>query len=147
VADFSQIPWIKAHIDLYRTDPERAHQWDSSALGGPGVLPTLLLTTRGRRSGEPRPVPLIYGSRGAGYVVIASKGGMPEHPLWFRNLEAEPECEVQVGARTLRARARVAEGQEREELWQAMVGVYPPYDSYQKRTERTIPVVVLDPIA
>jgi len=147
VADFSQIPWIKAHIDLYRTDPERAHHWDSSSLGGPGVLPTLLLTTRGRKSGEPRSVPLIYGTSGAGYVVIASKGGMPQHPLWFRNLEAQPECEIQVGARMLRACARVAEGEEREELWQRLVAVYPPSDSYQKRTERTIPVVVLDPIA
>ena len=146
MTDFSRIPWIQAHIELYRTDPERAHHWDSSELGGPGVIPTLLLTTRGRRSGEPRALPLIYGTHGGSFVVIASKGGMPQHPLWFRNLEAHPECEVQVGTRTLRARARVAEGAERDELWSLMQTIYPPYDAYQKRTERVIPVVVLDPI-
>ena len=97
MANFSEIPWIAEHIRLYRTDPEKAQLWDSRPVGGPGVLPTLLLTTRGRKSGEPRALPLIYGSAGTSYVVIASKGGMPEHPLWFRNLEAEPACEVQVG--------------------------------------------------
>ena len=144
--NFSEIPWIAEHIRLYQTDPEKARLWDSTPLGGPGVLPTLLLTTRGRRSGEPRSLPLIYGEVGDAYVVIASKGGMPSHPLWYRNLEAEPECDVQVGARKLRARARVVEGDERERLWRQMVGVYPPYTDYQKATERTIPVVVLDPI-
>ncbi len=144
--NFAEIPWIAEHIRLYRTDPEKAHQWDSSALGGPGLLPTLLLTTKGRKTGEPRPSPLIYGTDGDAYVVIASKGGMPSHPLWYRNLEASPECELQVGAKKLRARARTAHGAERERLWKQMVAVYPPYTDYQKNTERTIPVVVLDPI-
>ncbi|MBW2281393.1 MAG: nitroreductase family deazaflavin-dependent oxidoreductase [Deltaproteobacteria bacterium] len=119
--------------------------WDSTAAGGPGPLPTLLLTTTGRRSGEPRALPLIYGETGQSYVVIASKGGMPNHPLWFRNLEAQPECQLQVGAKALSARARIAEGEERERLWAEMVELYPPYTGYQKATERTIPVVVLDP--
>ena len=84
---------------------------------------------------------------GESYVVIASKGGMPEHPLWFRNLEANPECEVQVASRKLRARAREAEGAERERLWQQMAKLYPPYDDYQKRAAgRRIPVVVLEPV-
>lgn len=144
--NFSEIPWIKAHIDLYRTDPEKAHLWDSTPVGGPGPLPTLLLTTTGRKSGEPRALPLIYGPAGAGYVVIASKGGMPNHPLWYENLVAKPECEVQVGTKKLRARARVAEGAERERLWKQMVEIYPPYTTYQQNTQRTIPVVVLDPI-
>jgi len=61
MADFSEIPWIKEHIELYRTDPEKAQHWDSTPLGGPGILPTLLLTTTGRRSGKPRSLPLIYG--------------------------------------------------------------------------------------
>lgn len=147
MADFSQIPWIRAHIELYRTDPERAHDWDSSTLGGPGVLPTLLLTTRGRKSGEPRSVPLIYAPSGESFVIVASKGGLPDHPLWFRNLETDPICELQVGTRSLRARARVAQGDERAALWERMVGVYAPYDDYQKRTDREIPVVVLDPVA
>ena len=147
MADFSKIPWIAEHIALYRSDPEKAHMWDSTPLGGPGLLPTLLLTTKGRKSGEPRALPLIYGSHGDSYVVIASKGGMPEHPLWFRNLEAEPSCEVQVASKHFRARARVAEGEERERLWKQLAEIYPPYNDYQKSAaNRTIPVVVLDPV-
>ncbi len=145
MANFSEIPWIAEHIELYRTDPEKAHMWDSAPLGGPGLLPTLLLTTRGRKSGKPRSLPLIYGTAGESYVVIASKGGAPEDPLWYANLEARPECELQVGARRVRARARVAEGEERERLWERLAEIYPPYLDYQKATERTIPVVVLDP--
>ena len=147
MAKFSDIPWIAEHIELYRKDPERARLWDSTPLGGPGVLPTLLLTTTGRKSGEPRPLPLIYGESGDSFVIIASKGGMPTHPVWYLNLEANPECELMVGARSVSARARVAEGAEREQLWKQMAGVYPPYDEYQQRAgERTIPVVVLDPV-
>ena len=148
MADFSKIPWIAEHIQLYRTDPEKAHMWDSADAGGSGLLPTLLLTTKGRKSGEPRAHPLIYGTVGDSYVVIASKGGMPKHPLWYLNLEAEPKCELQVGAKRTSARARFAEGEERDRLWKQMAGIYPPYDDYQKNaTERTIPVVVLDPVA
>ncbi len=145
MANFSEIPWIAEHIALYKSDPEKAHQWDSTPLGGPGILPTLLLTTKGRKSGEPRSLPLIYGEHGDSYVIIASKGGMPDHPLWFRNLEADPECDLMVGPKAVHARARVAEGAEREEIWAKMVELYPPYTDYQDNTERTIPVVVLDP--
>lgn len=145
MADFSAIPWIAEHIQLYRTDPEKAHMWDSTQVGGPGPLPTLLLTTTGRKSGEPRALPLIYGTDGDSYVIVASKGGMPTHPVWFLNLEAKPECELQVGAKAVSARARVAEGEERERLWRRMAEIYPPYLDYQKATERTIPVVVLEP--
>lgn len=144
--DFSQIPWIAEHIRLYETDPEKAHLWDSTPLGGPGVLPTLLLTTVGRKSGEPRALPLIYGESDGSHVVIASKGGMPEHPLWFRNIEARPECTVQVASKRFEARARVAEGEERERLWSMMASIYPPYEEYRERAApRVIPVVVLDP--
>jgi len=147
MTNFSEIPWIADHIELYRTDPEKAQHWDSSHVGGPGVLPTLLLTTTGRKSGEPRHSPLIYGEAGKSYVVIASKGGWPTHPLWFRNLEAQPECDLQVGAKKVRARARVATGEEREQLWKQLAAIYPPYDEYQKNAgKRQIPVVVLDPI-
>ncbi len=144
--NFSQIPWIAEHIALYRSDPEKAHLWDSTPLGGPGPLPTLLLTTKGRKSGEPRSLPLIYGEAGEGYVVIASKGGMPNHPIWFLNLEAEPRCELMVGPKQVFARARVAEGEERERLWKRMAALYPPYEEYQERAgARRIPVVVLEP--
>lgn len=148
MANFSEIPWIREHIELYRTDPEKARLWDSTPLGGPGLLPTLLLTTTGRKSGEPRALPLIYGETGDAYVVIASKGGLPNHPIWFLNLEANPDCELMVGPKRLSARARVAEGAERERLWKQMAEIYPPYTEYQERAgARTIPVVVLDPVA
>ncbi|MCP5071405.1 MAG: nitroreductase family deazaflavin-dependent oxidoreductase [bacterium] len=147
MADFSQVPWIAEHIALYKSDPEKAHNWDSTPLGGPGVLPTLLLTTKGRKSGEPRSLPLIYGEHGNGYVIIASKGGMPNHPIWFGNLEANPECDLMVGPKAVHARARVAEGAEREEIWAKMCKIYPPYIDYQKSAgERVIPVVVLEPL-
>lgn len=147
MADFSAIPWIADHIALYRSDPEKAHMWDSSAAGGTGgPLPTLLLTTTGRKSGEPRALPLIYGNHGESYIIIASKGGMPNDPIWFLNLEAKPECELMVGAKAVSARARIVTGDEREEIWAKMAEIYPPYLDYQKRTERQIPVVVLDPI-
>lgn len=146
MANFSEIPWIAEHIELYKTDPEKAHMWDSKSAGGSGTLPTLLLTTTGRKSGEPRSLPLIYGKAGDGYVVIASKGGMPTHPLWYLNLEAKPECELMVGAKAVSARARVVTGEERERIWSQMAKIYPPYLDYQKATEREIPVIILDPI-
>jgi deazaflavin-dependent oxidoreductase (nitroreductase family) len=147
MSKFSEMGFIRDHIELYRRDPEKAHMWDSSPGGGPGLLPTLLLTTTGRKTGEPRDVPLIYGESEGGYVVVASRGGTPTHPSWFLNLEAGPECELQVSTKHLRARARVAEGAERERLWQQMAAIYPPYDEYQKHAAaRTIPVVVLEPI-
>lgn len=147
MTNFSEIPWIAEHIELYRTDPEKARLWDSTPLGGPGVLPTLLLTTIGRKSGEPRSLPLIYGEAEGAYVIIASKGGLPNHPIWYLNLEANPECDLMVGAKAVKARARVAEGAEREALWKQMAEIYPPYDEYQTNAgDRVIPVVVLDPV-
>ena len=147
MANFSEIPWIAEHIELYRTDPEKAHMWDSTPLGGPGILPTLLLTTTGRKSGEKRALPLIYGEFDGRYVIIASKGGLPTHPVWFLNLEANPECELMVGPKAVSARARIAEGDERADLWKRMAEIYPPYDQYQANAgDRVIPVVVLDPV-
>ncbi len=146
MANFSEVPWIAEHIALYKTDPEKAHMWDSKSAGSSGLLPTLLLTTIGRKSGEPRSIPLIYGTIGDSYIIIASKGGMPNHPIWYLNLEAKPECDLMVGAKAVTARARVATSEERERIWLQMAEIYPPYLDYQKATEREIPVVVLDPI-
>ena len=112
MANFAEIPWIAEHIKLYQTDPEKARLWDSTPLGGPGVLPTLLLTTTGRKSGQPRPLPLIYGEAGNAYVVIASKGGLPNHPTWFHNLEANPRCEAD-GRRQEAQRPRAHRGRRR----------------------------------
>ena len=147
MSTFAAIPWIAEHIELYEKDPEKAHMWDSSHLGGPGILPTLLLTTIGRKTGEKRSLPLIYKEIDGAYVIIASKGGMPNHPIWFLNLEANPACDLMVGAKPVKARARVAEGEERTKLWAELAELYPPYDDYQKNAgERVIPVVVLDPV-
>ena len=120
--------------------------WDSSFAGGPGLLPTLLLTSTGRRSGAPRVLPLIYKKVGNDYVIIASKGGAKTHPGWYLNLTADPNCHIQVGRYETDATARTAEGAEREDLWAQLVEIYPPYEEYQERAgERVIPVVVLEP--
>ncbi|MEM9405224.1 MAG: nitroreductase/quinone reductase family protein [Acidobacteriota bacterium] len=138
--------WISDHIKLYQEDPEKAHYWDATLGGGEGLLPTLLLTTVGRNSGQLRPIPLIYRQVGENYVIIASKGGAPAHPAWFLNLEARPECDVQVASRKMKATARVAEGEERVDLWAQLAQDYPPYDEYQQLAgDREIPVVVLEP--
>lgn len=136
--------WIGEHVKLYREDPDKGHDWDSTSLGGPGVLPCLLLTTTGRKSGEPKVLPLIYKKVGDGYVLIASKGGAPAHPAWYLNLVSQPDCEIQVRTEHQKVRARTVEGDEREELWKQMAELYPPYDDYQAATERKIPVVVLN---
>ena len=138
--------WIKEHIALYLRDPEAGHYWDASLGGGEGMLTTLLLTTKGRRTGNELMIPLIYRPTATGgYCVIASKGGAPAHPAWFLNLEADPNVHVQVAGEQFDAVARVAEGAEREQLWQLMVDYYGPYTDYQAATQREIPVVVLDP--
>jgi deazaflavin-dependent oxidoreductase (nitroreductase family) len=139
--------WIKDHLTRYlATNGEDGHIWDATLGGGTGTCPTLLLTTVGRKSGEPLTLPLIYGRHGDAWVVIASKGGAPAHPAWYLNLQAQPEVGVQVLADRFTARARTASGAERTALWQMMVGVYHPYEKYQTMTDREIPVVVLDRI-
>ena len=92
-------------------------------------------------------MPLIYGKTDGGVVVIASKGGAPEHPGWYRNLTATPDVDVQVGTEKFRAKASTVEGPERSKLWDQMVGIYAPYAAYQQKTERKIPVVVLKRVA
>jgi deazaflavin-dependent oxidoreductase (nitroreductase family) len=126
------------HVRRYRdTDGAEGYVWNG--------VPTLLLTTTGRRSKQPRTAPLIFGRDGADHLVIASKGGAPAHPVWYLNLQADPAAEIQVRAEHLPVVARTAEGAERDRLWKIMTGVWPNYDVYQTRTERTIPVVVLSP--
>ena len=114
----SKLPgWISAHLKRYvESGGKEGHLWDASLGGGKGMIPTLVLTTVGRRSGEKRSMPLIYGTAdGGAYVVVASKGGAPDHPGWFKNLSAEPEVELQVATEHVAARARVATGAERSE--------------------------------
>jgi deazaflavin-dependent oxidoreductase (nitroreductase family) len=139
--------WIKEHITLYLHDPEAGHLWDAALGGGEGMLTTLLLTTTGRKTGKQLILPLIYRPTDTGgYCVIASKGGAPAHPAWYLNLEAEPNVHIQVANDKFDAVARVATGEERKKLWQAMVDYYTPYTDYQAATQRQIPVVVLDPV-
>jgi deazaflavin-dependent oxidoreductase (nitroreductase family) len=107
-------------------------------------VPTLLLTTTGRKSGEPVMLPLIYGEDKRRYVIVASKGGYPTHPAWYFNLVANPRVKLQVGAEKLDAKARTATGAERAELWKKMTKIWPAYDEYQAKTTREIPVVVLE---
>lgn len=107
--------------------------------------PTLILTATGRSSGEPRSTPLIFGRDGDSFIVIASLGGSDEHPGWYRNLAAHPDAEVQVKGERFTVRAHTASADERARLWEMMLVVYPAYDEYQQRTERQIPVVVLEP--
>jgi proline iminopeptidase len=126
------------HVRRYReTGGEVGHDWRRGSK-------ILLLTTKGRNSGEPRTTPLIYENADGAYVIVASKGGAPEHPGWYRNLAKDPEVEVQVLADVFPARARTAEGDERERLWRLAAQQWPDYDSYQQRTDREIPVVVLE---
>jgi deazaflavin-dependent oxidoreductase (nitroreductase family) len=127
------------HVRRYReTGGQVGHVWREGAT-------VLLLTTTGRKSGKPRTTPLIYAEDGARYVVVASKGGAPEHPGWYRNLEKTPDVGLQVGDRVFAARARTASGAERELLWRKANQVWPHYDEYARKTDREIPVVVLEP--
>ena len=121
--------------------------WDSTVVGGPGPVPTLLLTTTGRKSGEKRIMPLIYGKSSDGYVLVASKGGAPQHPDWYFNLQSNPEVEVQVANEKFTARAETVTGSQREALWNLMLPIWPPYADYQTKTERQIPVVLLRPVS
>ena len=105
----------------------------------------LLLTTKGRTTGEERTTPLIYARDGDRYVIVASKGGAPDDPGWYRNLTKTPEVELQVEDEVFPARARTAEGPEREQLWVKVNEVWPHYEEYAQRTDREIPVVVLEP--
>jgi deazaflavin-dependent oxidoreductase (nitroreductase family) len=126
------------HVRRYlETDGEVGYRWRNGA-------PILILTTAGRKSGEERVRPLIFGEDDGRYVVVASQGGAPSHPDWYLNLSADPNVHVQIKGDRFAARARTAEGEERERLWRTMAEIWPPYDEYQGRTDRTIPVVVLE---
>ena len=140
--------WMIDHANRYLSSGGTdGHMFKVSPPGyGELNVPSLMLTTTGRKSGEKFIFPLFYGEVGKSYVIVASKGGAPEHPGWYRNLLANPEVEVQVGTKKLKARARTTSGAERARLWEQALKFWPPYADYQKKTEREIPVVVLDPV-
>ncbi len=134
----AEYPFGDEHVRVYReTDGEVGYVWKE----GSSIL---LLTHSGRRSGREYTTPLIFGRDGEHLVLVASQGGSPGHPDWYLNLVANPEVGVQVKADRFRARTRTAEGEERARLWRTMNGIWRYYDSYQERTTREIPVVVLE---
>jgi proline iminopeptidase len=142
--------WMQDHTHRYLSSGGTdGHIYTVNRPGLPDLaVPSLLLTTTGRKSGERFMFPLFYGQAGDSYFVIASKGGAPEHPGWYRNLMANPDVEIQVGTLKTAARARTATGEERTRLWAEAVKFWPPYAEYQlKSGGREIPVVVLDPVA
>jgi deazaflavin-dependent oxidoreductase (nitroreductase family) len=130
--------FVAAHLALYRA----TGGWIGGRLGR---LRVLLLTTRGRRSGEPRSAPLVYFEDGDRLVVVASNGGQPDDPHWWSNLQQAPGATVQIGADTRRVRARIATADERARLWPRIKRENPAYSGYENRTRREIPVVLLEP--
>ena len=123
------------HVRVYReTDGEHGYHWRGTTI--------LLLSTRGRSSGEERTTPLIHRADGDRWIVVASKGGAPDHPDWYKNLEADPIALVQVKGERIPVRAVRAGENERDRLWKLMTEVWPAYDEYQQKTDREIPVVI-----
>ncbi len=136
MADVELPDWITEHMDRYlETNGEDGHIWRG--------VPTLLLTTKGRKSGDPRMLPLIYGETDDGYVIIASKGGAPNHPAWYLNLNSEPNVEVQVGADRFSGTAQTVTDERRIGMWELMSDIWPAYKDYQSHTDRQIPVVLI----
>lgn len=135
----SPVDWVNDHIRRYvESGGAEGHDWRGTT--------NLLLTTTGRRTGTRHRTALIYRAVGGDVVVVASKGGAPKHPAWFLNLEANPDVRVQVKDQEYAGRARVTEGAERERLWPLMVEVWPDYANYQKKTDRQIPVIVIEKV-
>jgi deazaflavin-dependent oxidoreductase (nitroreductase family) len=130
--------WVQEHTKSYiESNGEDGHIWNE--------VPTLLLTTTGRRTGRLITTPLIYGKDGSRYFIVASRGGSHDHPNWYLNLNVHPTVEVQVLASKFQAEARTARNDEKWHLWSIMARIWPAYDDYQSRTTRLIPVVILEP--
>ena len=130
--------WIAEHLRKYReTNGADGHIWNG--------VPCLLLTMTGRKSGAALTLPLIYGRDGDRVMIVASRGGAPDHPAWYKNLVAQPRVSLQIEAEKFDARARTASGEERARLWQLMAKIWPAYNEYQvKAATREIPVVVME---
>jgi deazaflavin-dependent oxidoreductase (nitroreductase family) len=129
--------FTQAHVHAYRLSRGRL-------AGSYRGCPVLLLDHIGRRSGKKRTSPLIYARDGDDLVIVASKGGSHTDPLWWLNLKEHPETTVQVGSEKLKVIARQATPEEKERVWPVLVGIYPPYESYQQRSSRDIPVILLE---
>ncbi|KAB2976343.1 nitroreductase family deazaflavin-dependent oxidoreductase [Streptomyces sp. SS1-1] len=133
--------WVRDQVELY----ERSGGTEGTTLQDTG-LPVILLTTRGAKSGKIRKTPLMRVEHDGRYAVVASQGGAPKHPVWYHNIKAEPHVELQDGPVKRDMRAREVTGDEKAEWWERAVAAFPPYADYQKKTDREIPVFVLEPL-
>ena len=126
------------HVRQYEASAGKVgHDWNGASV--------LILQTTGRKSRQTRKFPLIYGRDGADYVVVASKGGAPDHPGWYKNLLAHPDAKVQVRGELIAVTARTGAAEDKQRVWPVMTAQWPPYDEYQRKTARDIPVVLLRP--
>ncbi|MFP5218117.1 MAG: nitroreductase family deazaflavin-dependent oxidoreductase [Actinomycetes bacterium] len=137
----SPVGWVRRQVEQY----EASGGTEATTLRDTG-LPVVVVTNRGSSSGKLRKTPLMRVEHDGVYAAVASQGGAPEHPAWYANLLAHPHAELQDGPGTWDVRAREVTGEEREQWWARAVAAYPPYAEYQRRTERQIPVLVLEPI-
>lgn len=136
----------RASVAAYRaTDGRVGGNWRLHS-GFPRAYPVCLLTTRGRKTGRRRTTPLLYLRDDDRFVIVASRGGGPRHPMWYRNIVEDPTVVVQTGGRLCRMRARVADDEERTKLWPRLVEFYPDFEDYQSWTDRTLPIVVCEPV-
>ncbi len=137
MSDSKLSAWVEDHVRQYlETNGEKGHIWNG--------MPTLLLTTQGRKTEKYRTIPLIYGTYDGSYVVVGSKGGHAHHPSWYLNLQDNPKVTIQVGSKRMDAVARTSTGEERQKLWSQMCKVFSGYIEYATKTDREIPVVVID---
>ncbi|MCX4997426.1 nitroreductase family deazaflavin-dependent oxidoreductase [Streptomyces longwoodensis] len=134
--------WVRDQVELY----EGSGGTEGTTLRDTG-LPVIVLTTRGARSGKIRKTPLMRVENAGRYAVVASQGGAPKHPVWYHNIKADPHVELQDGPDRRDYRAREVTGAEKAEWWERAVAAYPPYADYQTKTDREIPVFVLEPLA
>src|SRR5262245_14019633 len=137
--ELSPTGWVRDHTEKIMANGTT----DGTTIRG---IPVILLTTRGVKSGKLRKVPLMRVEHDGRYAIVASLGGAPKHPVWYHNVKAEPHVELQDGTVTRDYRAREVDGDEKATWWERAVAAYPDYADYQKRTERQIPVFVLDPV-
>lgn len=139
------IKWMsRFNVAVYRATGGRiGGKWRVGS-AFPWGIPVCLVTTIGRKTGQPRTAPLLFLEDGDKVLLVASQGGLPKHPMWFRNIQANPEVTVQIKSRVRKMRARVATDAERAEYWPRLVAMYPDFDNYQSWTDRVIPVVVCE---
>jgi deazaflavin-dependent oxidoreductase (nitroreductase family) len=143
----ANIAWMANHLRTYlESGGTEGHVIDMSHLGGHPTSVTLILKTIGRKSGEPRLIPLLYSYIGGEFLLMASRGGADIHPAWYFNMTAADTVDIQVGPQAFRCTWRVLEGAERERAWAISVTNYPPVEGYTEHTDRVFPLVALKPV-